>query len=208
MSEKQTGKNRTRLLSDRDVHLAEAYFPYLIKQAINKQTITFGDLLDLSKQDHPYDKIVQNAIPVSTGRRLEVIRLIIEPLGLPDITSWVVNATFDNSEAYLEDFDPDKERQASAGIDWLKKFPDSILPTSEIRKKVVKRQTGISRKKAVNMLAEIPSENFQNIKVPKNKKRADFLGEFRQPIIQDVIDGMKPADAYWNALIDFKLDDM
>ena len=60
--------------TDIDLLLAEIYYPILVTIAKSKGLITYKDLVDHAKKLHPNDLIVQNAIPVSTGRRLDAVR--------------------------------------------------------------------------------------------------------------------------------------
>lgn len=56
-----------------DAHLAGADFPILVEVARTSEYIAYSELVSRAKVKHPDNPIVQNAIPVSTGRWLEVV---------------------------------------------------------------------------------------------------------------------------------------
>lgn len=76
-----------------DAHLARIYYDILLEHARSNsgQAIRYKKVLEFAKQQHPKDEIVQSAIPVSMGRRLEVIVRFISEHQLPPLTSIVVN---------------------------------------------------------------------------------------------------------------------
>ncbi len=75
-----------------DLEVASVYYPILIANAKNRSTVTYGELVQLAKSLHPDNIIIQKTIPVSIGRRLDVVRIFTNELNLPDVTSLVINA--------------------------------------------------------------------------------------------------------------------
>jgi hypothetical protein len=74
-----------------DVQLAAAYYPLLIDLAKHKHCLTYGELVDQAKETYPDLEYVQNAIAVSTGRKLDVVRMFTNERELPDVTSLIIN---------------------------------------------------------------------------------------------------------------------
>ena len=74
-----------------DVQLASAYYPLLVDLAKHKHCVTYGELVDKAKAEYPDRQVVQRAIAVSTGRRLDVVRMFTTERNLPDLTSLVIN---------------------------------------------------------------------------------------------------------------------
>src|SRR3989339_1531435 len=66
-----------------DVQLASAYYPILVDLAKHKHCLTYGELVDRAKTEYPDKAVVRNAIAVSTGRRLDVVRLFTSERDLP-----------------------------------------------------------------------------------------------------------------------------
>lgn len=58
-----------------DVQLASAYYPILIDLAKHKHCLTYGELVERAKSLHPNKSVVQKAIAISAGRRLDVVRI-------------------------------------------------------------------------------------------------------------------------------------
>lgn len=104
-----------------DVKLASVYYPILIDLAKHKQRLTYGKLIEKAKEKHPDIPEVQNAVPVGTGRRLEVVRYFTEQHGYPDLTSLVISkSTGECGEWVLERYDPIKLREEVFSFDWSK----------------------------------------------------------------------------------------
>ncbi|TKF95342.1 hypothetical protein, partial [Vibrio sp. F13] len=76
-----------------DVQLAAIYYPILVDLARHKHCLTYGELVKRAKESHPDAEYVQRAIPVSAGRKLDVVRLFTSERGLPDVTSLIINKT-------------------------------------------------------------------------------------------------------------------
>jgi len=76
-----------------DAHLARTYYGILVGQARSHpgQSIRYKELLDRAKRAHPNDAVVQSAIPIGVGRRLEVIVQFARDHNLPPLTCLAVN---------------------------------------------------------------------------------------------------------------------
>lgn len=89
-----------------DLALATAYFPILVEMAKAKETLTYSQLVGKAKQMYPQNDLVQSAIPVSTGRRLDVVRAFTQDLDVRICHHWLSargleNAVPDSPEASI-----------------------------------------------------------------------------------------------------------
>ena len=102
-----------------DVELATIYYPILIEQARQKETISYANLLKKAKGLNPNNQNVQKAIPVGTGRRLCVVTKFTQIKEIPDISSLVINkATNEVGEGYSATYDPIEKRNEVFNFDW------------------------------------------------------------------------------------------
>jgi len=76
-----------------DAHLARIFYSVLIEQARSHpgQSIRYKELLNRAKRAYPNDEVVQSAIPIGIGRRLEVIVQFVRDHHLPPLTCLAVN---------------------------------------------------------------------------------------------------------------------
>ena len=108
-----------------DIQLARVYLPILVELARHRTTCTYTALVDRAKAEHPDRREVQQAIPVSTGRRLEVIRLFCEAEELPDLAALVTSkGSGECGSFYIRHFDPVAARAAVFAKDWNEVLPD------------------------------------------------------------------------------------
>lgn len=78
-------------------------------------------MVNQSKALHPNDPIVQKAIPVSTGRRLDVVRMFTKNAKSPDLTSLVVNKVKGEcGDGFTRSFNPEKVRDKFQRHNWSK----------------------------------------------------------------------------------------
>ncbi len=101
------------------VELAYAYYPILIELARQHKRMTYGELVSCAKERYPSVIAVQNAIAVTAGKSLNVLRSFTEEFNLPDLSCLVYNKTTGEcGGAYLENFDPILARSKVAEFDW------------------------------------------------------------------------------------------
>ena len=127
-----------------DIVLSTIYLPILIQVAQSKKTITYGDLVQTAKELHPDNDYVQRSIPVTAGRRLNVLRQILRDNNLPDLSSLVVSASSgDAGDAYhlhaeterKKVYDTDWDAHASIiDSEWVK-YPYNEIDFSEIKRR-------------------------------------------------------------------------
>lgn len=102
-----------------DVLLASAYYPILVDLAKHKHCLTYGELVERAKAEYPERPIVQKAIAVSTGRRLDVVRMFTSERQLPDLTSLVINkGSGECGSGFTRHFDPVTARERVFEFDW------------------------------------------------------------------------------------------
>lgn len=102
-----------------DVQLASAYYPILVDLAKRKHRLTYGELIARAKAEYPSRPVVQKAIAVSTGRRLDVVRLFTDERSLPDLTSLVINkGSGECGTGFTKHFDPVAARERVFAFDW------------------------------------------------------------------------------------------
>ncbi|MGJ7565261.1 hypothetical protein ACSFBM_15520 [Variovorax sp. GB1R11] len=85
-----------------DAHLARIYYDILLDHARNHpgQAIRYKEVLERARRAHPNDEVVQSAIPISMGRRLEVIVQFLGEHQLPPLTCLAVNETSQPGASY------------------------------------------------------------------------------------------------------------
>jgi hypothetical protein len=128
-----------------DVQLAAAYFPILVDVARHKHTITYTELVERAKRDNPGKEVVRNAIPTSTGRRLDVVKIFTDERGLPDLAALVVSKV-DGEVGDGYRYDPVAARAEVFAFDWSNvstnfiQFAGEAERRAQPKKKVTKEQ--------------------------------------------------------------------
>ena len=102
-----------------DIVLAGVYLPILIQTAKKHRTITYGELVQTGKELHPDNKYVLGSIPVTAGRRLNVLRQTLRDHSLPDLSCLVVSASSGKTgDAYHLKSSERELREAVFSTDW------------------------------------------------------------------------------------------
>jgi len=102
-----------------DVHLASRYFPILVRYAKAREVVYYGDLVEEAKRLYQDDPNVQNAIAVSAGRRLDVVRLFTQEHKLLDLTALVIGRTRGEvGSGFPKGEDPVAIRKEIFNYDW------------------------------------------------------------------------------------------
>jgi len=178
-------------ITENDLLLAEVYFPFLVILAKDKKLISYRDLVEQAKKMHPNNEIVQNAIPVSTGRRLEALRMFTSKNNLPDITSLVVNQSKGEcGEAYLKHKDAEVERSHVYSFDWSKtKIEFNVF--LELVKKEIKPRKKVKPEQARKLMSDYYLEH-------KPSLNANIV-DCREIIIEMISEGFSPEEAFKEA---------
>lgn len=197
--------NGERRVTDDDAALAIAYYPLLVGLAGTRQTMAFKDFVDLAKATCPDNPAVQNAIPISTGRRLEFVRVFTALQGLPDLSAWVTGKNGKNSATFQRDFDPEGERRRSAEVDWSAYEAAWEAHAAELRKRA-QRIKKRSEAEARGMMGEVAREMRSRIEAaipnPGKLPYVELVKPFRETILLDLMSGLDPRDVFENVLID------
>lgn len=199
--------NGRRQVTETDAALAIAYYPLLVGLATQRRMITFRDFVELAKATYPHNPAVQNAIPVSTGRRLEFVRIFTALQGLPDLSAWVTGQNGKNSSTFERDFDPVNERERSSEVDWSLHQAAWETHAAQLRKRAQKL-TRRSKEEARAMMAGIAQAMRPRIEAaipnPKKLPYVQLVGPYRETILQDLMSGLDPQDVFENVLIDMR----
>lgn len=104
-----------------DVHLGEIYYQLLIDLARNEPgaTIRYGELIERARTRFDGDTAVENAIPISIGRRLEMVVKFCAENALPDLACLAVGADDEPGGSYPRRGQAwHDERMKVAAFDW------------------------------------------------------------------------------------------
>ena len=177
-----------RKLTQTDVKLADCYRPLLIELAKKEQGMAFSEFVELAKQRYPKVEEVQSAIPVSTGRRLEALRLYTNRIGAPDLSSWIVSKSGGYGEDYLADFNPQKEREASTLFDWSSDDEGWGIYVAEESKaaRKLKRRTDAE---ARQLMSDYMKDNQHKIPNPKKIPLSEITKHYRDPVLEGLKEG-------------------
>jgi hypothetical protein len=203
MNDENTGEVRVmeknNFLKDRkkptetDVALAIAYYPMLVEISARQEKITFDQFVQNAKARYPKDQAIQNAIPVSTGRRFEFIRVFTELNEFPDLSAWVVNKSGKNSAAYNADYDPEVERENSANTDWSLYHSEWNAHVAELKKLAIK----LKRRKpdeARKLMAEFAKKMRAKIEASTpNKKKLPYprlMKPYQPRLMESLMEGL------------------
>jgi len=174
-----------------DVQLASAYYPILIDLAKHKQRLTYTQLVERAKETYPSKTAVQNAIAVSTGRKLDVVRIFTAERDLPDLTCLIINKNAGEcGSGFTDHFDPVAAREKVFAFDW------SAVST-DFDGYIKHTETTIKPRKRIKLPAarELMSQYFTEHKaqLPPN------ITKQRDLILELLMDGFSPAEAFAQA---------
>lgn len=185
-----------------DVQLGGAYYQILIELAKQKLCMTYSDLVQQAKERHPGNDVVQNAIAVSVGRKLEVVRLFTKQRGLPDVTSLIISkAEGECGSFYTEHFDPIKARAEVFAYDWDTVQPEFDLFVSMVTKtaSLGKPRHEIANPRKRRKETEAADLLFAFYKDNKSKYPLS-VKEKKKMLMALLMDGFSPEEAFAQAL--------
>ncbi|MDQ0741045.1 hypothetical protein [Pseudomonas sp. W4I3] len=175
-----------------DVQLASVYYPILVDLAQHKHCLTYTELVDRAKHENPDNKIVSNAIPVSTGRRLDVVRLFTNERGLPDLTSLVISkGSGECGSFFTRHFDPVAAREQVFSYDWNTATTD-FEGFVDVTEKAVRPRKKVKKPQARERMAAYYQAHKSGL--PLN------VSEYREAIIELIMEGFSDEQAYSMAL--------
>ncbi len=175
-----------------DIQLASAYLPLLIEVARQKRRISYGNLVDLAKARYPDSPIVQKAIPVSTGRRLDVVRMFTGERALPDLTSLVINENSGEcGVGFTHSFDPVRTRETVFAFDWDQVTGDfagfATLAEAAIKPRKKRREN-----EALTAMSDYYTANKATLPAS--------IREHREQLVELLMDGFSPEEAFEQVL--------
>ena len=174
-----------------DVQLASAYYPILIDLAKHKHCLTYSELVERAKETYPSRPEVQNAIAVSTGRKLDVVRLFTVERDLPDLTCLIINKSVGEcGSGFTDHFDPVVAREKVFAFDWSGVSTDFDGYVKYVESAVTPRKR-IKRPAALKLMSEYYSAH--RAQLPAS------IIEQRELILELLMDGFTPADAFGQA---------
>ena len=197
--------NKNKKPTQTDYVLAKAYYPLLIDIAKNQKEVTFQQFVENAKSKYTQIKEVQNAIPVTTGRRFEYIRIFTIREKLPDLSAWIVSKSGTNSKAYLADFNPVLERENTTKIDWSNYDEKWQQYLEKLNKEtlILKKRT---EKEALELMSKHAKLLEDKIKAlvpnPQKLKYSSLIAIYREPIKQDLEDGKDVDESFNDAIFD------
>ena len=124
-----------------DVQLAAAYYPILIDLAKHKHCLTYGELVRKAQEMYPEKEYVKNAIAVSTGRKLDVVRIFPNERNLPDVTSLIINKNEGEcGTGFTNYYNFEEARKEVYCYDWSKVSPDFDIYIKVVEKRATPRK--------------------------------------------------------------------
>ena len=175
-----------------DVHLASAYYPILIDLAKHKQCLTYSELVERAKQEYPNRPVVQKAIAVSTGRRLDVVRAFTEERDLPDLSALIISkGTGECGVGFTKSFDPVATRELVFSFDWSEVSTD-FDGFIKVTNKALAPRKRIKKPKALEIMSGYFMANKATL--PKN------IRDFREVIVELLMEGFTPEVAFAQAV--------
>lgn len=193
--------NGERNVTPTDVKLAQCYYPLLCEIAKGQKVMTFKEFVELAKRRYPSSEEVQNAIPVSTGRRLEFVRTYTKGNGLPDLSAWVVSQAGTNSEAYNADFNPVEEREETTKVNWDDYEGDWGEYVEKLTKATIKVKR-IKEKDALKLMGEHFLKVKDRIPNPKKLPLVEVAKHFRAGVIEGLMEGKEVEEVFNDVIFD------
>lgn len=177
-------------ITETDLAVASALYPVLVDCARQEpvRKLTYGALLEEAKARFPGNNAIQMAIPVSLGRRLDVVRLFLTEQKLPNLTSLIVNAgTGEVGSAFGAN--PEQVRAEVAAFDWSTVSEEFDLHIEGLRKGIAARsRPKRTRDEAKKVMSDYYRENRSML--PKD------IGDQRELIIELLCEGLPPEEAF------------
>ncbi len=174
-----------------DVQLASAYYPILIELAKHKQLFTYGELVAKAKEIYPERAEVRGAIAVSTGRKLDVVRIFTAERELPDLTCLVISkGSGECGVGFTQYFDPIATRETVFRFDWstVKTQFDGYIKHTQT---VIAPRKKIKESKAREMMAAYYTQNKERL--------SPSVREKRELIIELLVEGFSEEEAFSQA---------
>jgi hypothetical protein len=183
-------------VTQNDVYLASAYYPILVKLAKEKKILTYSDLVEKAKTEHPSDAVVMKAIAISTGRKLDVVRIFTTESDLPDLTSLIISKASITGESSgipgkRYPGDPKKSKDEVFAYDWSTVSDDFDVYVTETVK-IITPRTRRTKDEAASLRHAFYKENERSLPIWSGKDK-----EFIRVIIDELLmEGFSPEEAF------------
>lgn len=177
-----------------DVELASYYYPILVgvAKASHEALISYSELVETAKKLHPENANVQNAIAVSTGRRLDVVRRFTNGKNYPDITSIVVNkSSGECGQGFTRSFNPEEARNTVYNFDWSNVANEFDVFVTHTKTAIIPRKA-IKDPEARQLMFNYYTEHKATL--PKN------ISDHRDFIIDMIKEGFAVEEAFNTAI--------
>lgn len=142
MSKQEDQRNNNfRNITLTDIKLAKVYYSILVDIAKHKHCLTYGELVERAKEENPDINEVQNALAVSAGRRLDVVRMFTVSKSLPDLTSLIISkSTGEVGSGFPIQFKASELRKTVFSFTWSDQTPAFDLFIVESEKQIIPRK--------------------------------------------------------------------
>lgn len=148
--------------------------------------------MERARARYPDRQVVQRAIAVSTGRRLDVVRAFTSDRGYPDLSSLVVSrGSGECGVGFTRSFDPVAVREAVYAFDWSDVATD-FEGFAKVTEKGATPRKSVSEPVALKMMSDYYQAN-------RNTLPAQIRAH-RDLIVELIRDGLPPEDAFAEAL--------
>lgn len=174
-------------VTERSLRLATVYFPMLVECAKQKELIYYGELVERAKALHPDNADVQGAIPVSTGRVLDVIRTFCLTRKLPNLASLVVSRrTGEPGVSFVDRHNASELQQQAFAFDW----PAHAIPFDT---HIVEAIRVVKLKPRPNGMADKMRWDYY---IAHKEQLPANINESNGAITALLMEGYEPADAF------------
>ena len=174
-----------------DVQLASAYYPILIDLAKHKHCLTYSELVAKAKDLYPSKAVVQRAIAISTGRKLDVVRLFTSERELPDLTSLIISKTSGEcGVGFTQHFDPVAAREGVFAFDWSAVSTDFDGFIQHTETTITPRKR-IKKPEALKIMAQFYSQNKETL--------PSTVRDEREFIVELLMEGFTAEEAFSQA---------
>ena len=185
-------------ITETDLAIASALYPVMVECARQSppKKLTYGQLLDEAQERFPEIEAVQRAIPISLGRRLDVVRMFLNEHALPDLTGLIVNAdTGEVGSAFGAD--PVHVREQVAAFDWSTVSEEFVLHIEGLRNTAMARARP---KRKRDEAKKLMSAHYQQHRAALPKG----IEAHRELIIELLIDGLLVEVAFEAAIAEVR----
>lgn len=177
-------------VTETDLAIASALYPIMVECARQSppRRLTYGQLLTEARDRFGENEAIQRAIPISLGRRLDVVRMFLTEHALPDLTSLVVNAdTGEVGSAFGAD--PVHVREQVAAFDWSTVSEEFDLHIEGLRKAAAVRSRPKRKRDEAKKLMTAHYQQHRAV-LPKG------IEAHRELIIELLVDGLSAEEAF------------